>query len=332
MALLVVPTGAVQAVHKLGGVSMLAVLEYLPLVMVDLVPYLLPIGFLLGVVSTYGRLASDQELTAIRMAGVHPVHLLVPGLLIAALMALLTSWLVSSYSPSLKYLRRNYIHQAKEKAFRNLGTAGRELEVEGLSLRFERREDNRLFEVILNIGAEGEEERTIVADWAQLDFEPNVLVVSLSDAHFLSEEGEVESATPRFYVPFDKLFPKRSKDPNRPKYLSSTELRERLKTAQLTSEQRSDYLFHIHSRNAMSATYFVFLILGVGTGLKLRSGTQLAAFTGAVGYAFVYYLLAIRLGPELVNAGAAPPLLAAWATNGLGLLAGSILVYRQLWR
>ena len=44
ISLLVLPTMAVQAVHKLGGVSMLAVLRYLPLVVGELVPYLLPMA------------------------------------------------------------------------------------------------------------------------------------------------------------------------------------------------------------------------------------------------------------------------------------------------
>ena len=45
----------------------------------ELAPYLLPMAFLLGVVSTYGRLAAERELVAIRMAGIHPAAPGPPG-------------------------------------------------------------------------------------------------------------------------------------------------------------------------------------------------------------------------------------------------------------
>jgi lipopolysaccharide export LptBFGC system permease protein LptF len=64
----------------------------------------------------------------------------------------------------------------------------------------------------------------------------------------------------------------------------------------------------------------------------LRSTTQLGAFTGAIGYAFVYYVLDMRLGRVLAATGAVAPLVAAWATNALFLLAGSVLFVRTLWR
>ena len=64
----------------------------------------------------------------------------------------------------------------------------------------------------------------------------------------------------------------------------------------------------------------------------LRSGTQLGAFTGAVGYAFLYYVLAMRLGKQLALAEVVPPSVAAWATDGLFFVFGAVIFYRALWR
>jgi lipopolysaccharide export LptBFGC system permease protein LptF len=64
----------------------------------------------------------------------------------------------------------------------------------------------------------------------------------------------------------------------------------------------------------------------------LRSATPLGAFTGAVGYAFLYYVLALRLGQVLSETGAVPALVAAWATNGIFLLVGAVFFFRALWR
>ena len=79
-------------------------------------------------------------------------------------------------------------------------------------------------------------------------------------------------------------------------------------------------------------TYFVFLILGAPTGLWLRSGTQLSALTGAIGYAFLYYLLSMRLGKELANVGLLGPGLAAWTTNAIYLAIGLFLMRRMVKR
>ena len=76
----------------------------------------------------------------------------------------------------------------------------------------------------------------------------------------------------------------------------------------------------------------MFLLLGIPTGVVLRSSTQLGAFTGASGYTFLYYVLAMRRGKVLAETGAIPPLLAAWATNGLFLAAGLVFFVRALFR
>ena len=87
IALFVLPTTLIQAIHKLEGVDLFVVLRYLPMVLVELVAYLLPMAFLLAVVATYGRLAAERELVAIKMAGIHPARLTLPALAIAVVLS-----------------------------------------------------------------------------------------------------------------------------------------------------------------------------------------------------------------------------------------------------
>ncbi|MEQ1894247.1 MAG: LptF/LptG family permease, partial [Planctomycetota bacterium] len=116
------------------------------------------------------------------------------------------------------------------------------------------------------------------------------------------------------------------------KYLLSSEMARELAGDELVLEKRSTYRYEIQRRHALAATYFLFLLLGIPTGIALRSSTQLGAFTGALGYAFVYYVLAERLGKVLAATGAVSPLVAAWATNALFLLAGMVFFVRTLLR
>jgi lipopolysaccharide export LptBFGC system permease protein LptF len=103
LAVIVFPTVAVQAVNKLGAISVALLATYLPLVIAKLVPYLLPMAFLLAVVATYGRLAADRELIAIHLSGSHPLRLAVPGLMLAAPFVLGTNYLLGEVAPELDY-------------------------------------------------------------------------------------------------------------------------------------------------------------------------------------------------------------------------------------
>ena len=70
----------------------------------------------------------------------------------------------------------------------------------------------------------------------------------------------------------------------------------------------------------------------IPTGLWLRSGNQLAGLGLAAVYAFTYYIVSLRLGRELALSETLPPELAAWTTNGLGLLAGLFLYWKVVRR
>jgi len=103
-------------------------------------------------------------------------------------------------------------------------------------------------------------------------------------------------------------------------------------SGELDERDDRNYRYEIHRRYALSMTYVLFLLLGIPPGILLRSGTQLAAFVGAMGYAFLYYVLAFRLGEILKDSEVLTPVLAAWSTNLLFLVAGAVLCFRTLWR
>jgi lipopolysaccharide export LptBFGC system permease protein LptF len=64
-----VPGVAVSAVSRLPGVDTWAILQFMPLLLAEFIPYVVPVCFLLAVVFTYGRMEADGEWTAIQMSG-----------------------------------------------------------------------------------------------------------------------------------------------------------------------------------------------------------------------------------------------------------------------
>jgi lipopolysaccharide export LptBFGC system permease protein LptF len=334
IALIVVPTVTVQAIHKLQGVGLGAVLHYLPLVIVDLVPYLLPMAFLLGVVATFGRLAADRELAAVAGAGIHPWRVFAPGLVLALPLVLATDWMLSEVAPDWKYEQRSFLRDQSESVFRSFGRGKTELEFGDFALKAARASGNVFHEVILDVPYEGSE-RTIVADAVELLFESDTLVIRFTNAEVLGEEGKLELERPYLRWDLEQLFPRHKKQRDSAKYLKSSEILAELASADAplsSAEKRKDFAYEIHARHALAATYVLFLLLGIPTGVLLKSGTQLAAFTGAVGYAFLYYVLALRLGRELAHFGAVPAVAAAWTTDVLFLATGLWLVRRAFFR
>jgi lipopolysaccharide export system permease protein len=93
---------AFTAIIMLGGLAQQLMLEGLgPMAVLDLMPYLLPIGLQFGlpptllfaVCSVYGRISADNEVIAIKAAGVHPMRIMTPTLILAFLLSLLAVWL-----------------------------------------------------------------------------------------------------------------------------------------------------------------------------------------------------------------------------------------------
>jgi lipopolysaccharide export LptBFGC system permease protein LptF len=359
LGFLVVPAITVQAVQKLGGAGLWAVVHYIPLVLIELVPYLAPIAFLLGVVATFGRLASDNEWTAMASAGVNPLRTLAPGLLLAVGGMLITYHLLATVSPEWKYAQRLFVRNAEVDAFQSLGKGRTQFEIGDFFVDAAGTDGaGTFYEAILGMplgeeedeegsdaaaDAEGEEDAqpgvfVVVADAIRITFEGRVMRVSFQHARAMGENQELTNEAPFYRLSLDDLVGEVKKSREQPKFLTNEQLRSRLAGEvpeggkPLDEKHREDYRFEIQRRLALSSTYVVFLLLGAATGLWLRKGTQLGALSTAVGFALLYYILSMKLGAELAEVRLLPLAVAAWATNALFLAAGLILTWKFLWR
>lgn len=343
LGLVILPTLTVKAVHEVGGVGLQAIFRFMPLVLIELVPYVLPMAFLLACVATFGRLAADNELTAIRMAGMNPGRLLWPGLVLAIPLAFLTDYLLASVAPTWKFEARSFQRRAEVEEFQQLLFERNEIDLGGFSLWAESSQGNRKQNVVLSYedpddeatsgGSGGGGDRmTLTAEEMVLELRDGVLTVGLTNAEAVNDSVQSVSGNSSITFLMEDLKPTKAKGRDKPKYQTSGELRAKLAAGVDDPEQAAEMRYLIQSRRALAATYILFLLLGAPTGVFLRTGTQLAAFTGAMGYAFLYYLLALRLGKELAGWGHVSPELAAWATNGIFLGLGIVFTWRGLFR
>ncbi len=338
MAVAAIPGIAVKAVQMLEGGNLRLMLGYLPLAASELIPYLVPVGFLLAVVATYGRLAADREWTAICMAGIRPARMLLPPLGLAIVLGVATLWILSNVNPELQMDQRNYVRRAAIETFKELNPGRTELSLRGFHLFSQRRSPEGVFEdVIIHVPASGErQERTVWADGARFRFEDHEMLIELFEPHTVLRQGGFADdwtvGHNEIRIDLDELPESALRKPSNPRFHTSAAIWSALQAGGLDPFEERRYSYTLHRRIAIAATYLVFLLLGVPTGLILRRGTQLGALSAAVAYALLYYLVSMHVGKSLVFKSGFPPMIAAWAANGLGLLVAPWLLRKALRR
>ena len=352
MALVAVPCVLVHAVAKVAGIGMAAVLGYVPILLLELAPYLVPIGFLLSVVSTYGRMAADNEWTAIAMAGVHPLRMLRPGILLALVLSAGLYFVEAELSPSLNYHKRTYGKNSAMQLLKSLSPGRTELRFGEFYLSAAERDavDRNLFrQVFLHLPATDEKPaQTIFAQEVQIAVEGSTLLVDLRVPRWADERHDLRVGRLVVRMDLDKVFGTNDKERLHWRYQDSGELASRIERTEslleqggpgalegLSHEQRvippsslRSASYALRTRQSLALICPMFLLLGMPTGLFLRKGSQLASLAVAIGYALVYYIVSMRIGKLLSVNEVVPTWFAAFGTSLVGAALGLVLLAR----
>ncbi|HKX45630.1 MAG TPA: LptF/LptG family permease [Planctomycetota bacterium] len=329
LGFIVFPAVAVSAVQKLGAAGLMAVLSYLPLVGIEIAPYLLSLGFLLAVVTTFGRLAADREWVAIQMSGLHPAWMVLPGLVVAGLLGGATWYAVSTVSPAWKLEQGNFRANVLTEAFRNLAPGRTEIDLGRFYVAAAARDGTAFVDAQIRIPKESGDDLTLVADRVEISFTDTELVVLLANARAVEQGDDFRIGLPTVRIPLDQIFTRSTRDLRRAKYNTSGALVEGLRAGSVPEQFRVEWVLEVHERYAMGATFVVFLLVGIPTGLWLRSGAQLTGLGFAALYAFAYFILSLQVGEGLARNGVLSPALAPWTTNILGGAFGLVFLWRS---
>src|SRR5206468_12781186 len=81
------------------GLTLYQVLEAIPLFIPNMLPYTIPATTLFASCVVYGRLSHDNEVVAIKAAGVHLINILKPALLLGTITTLVTAGLYHTVIP-----------------------------------------------------------------------------------------------------------------------------------------------------------------------------------------------------------------------------------------
>ncbi|MGR3175095.1 MAG: LptF/LptG family permease [Candidatus Scalindua sp.] len=105
---------SVQLLHK--GLDVPSLFSVLPYMALYTIPHALPASLLTATVMTYGRLSADNEITAIRIAGMHLHNIVTPIIVTGVIFSILTLYLNAEVLP------RSYfkVRQLQEKAVKRV--------------------------------------------------------------------------------------------------------------------------------------------------------------------------------------------------------------------
>ena len=356
MVFIAMPGMAVGAVHTLGAAGTLSVLKFVPMMVAVFVPYVLPVALLLVLVSTYKRLADQNEWTAIRMAGVNPYRMLVPAVVLATAAGFGVYSLNAELLPRIKIWQKTLQRQELKNALRNLSRGKTELMIGDffLSSAYRDPEDPETFyDCYIELPSDGATVlKNFYAEAVRFDFDEKSMTAHMYGGRGAADNFEGGFEYLGFSVDLDRMWGDSSgHDFRNSRYQTSKEIERIL--AHIDSEElfmhvflpaariqpppgyfqnwqraRRRLKFAWHQRMSNAATCLMFVLVGVSTGVMLRKGTQLSALAVAVGYAMVYWIASLRLGKQLAQNGAVEAWLGAWGPLAFFSLIGAWLTHR----
>jgi len=92
-----------------NGLGPLQIVAAIPLMLPSMLPYTVPTTTLFATCIVYGRLSSDNEILALKAAGIHIIHVIWPALFLGIVTSIITFSLYLSTIPYTQYLLRTQV-------------------------------------------------------------------------------------------------------------------------------------------------------------------------------------------------------------------------------
>jgi lipopolysaccharide export system permease protein len=191
-----------------GRVSGWEGLELVGLLIPGVLPYALPLGLLTGVLIAFGRMSSQQELTAMKASGRSLGRIARPALLLAGGLALLSAWLNLEIAPSANTeYRRLLVGSAKDNPASVIVPGKLNRQFPGMVIRAAERDGEVLRDFWLwSVDERGRLTQTVHAREARLAPSLNskgegILRVELTDARLEKRQpGDETFASPSSFI------------------------------------------------------------------------------------------------------------------------------------
>ena len=329
-----------------SGLPLLAALQVLMLRLPGFLVLSFPMATLMATLLAYSRLSGSSELTALRSIGVSTRRMVVPGLLIALAMTLLTFVFNDLIVPQANLEATNSLERALGKALTTekgnnvlYSRFGRAKSLEGETVRqlthiFYSRKylAGQMLDITLIDFSRVGQRQMLNAETGRWNEEKSMWEFHNGRIVNIDEKtGTTTSANfDRYFYPFSRDPLEVAKLPTDPGTMTVGQARraERLLRQAGNAKESRRMRVRIQEKFAFPAICLVFGLIGSSLGVRPHSRTSRSQGFGiSVLLIFGYYLMSFIFS-SLGITGTLPPFLAAWLPVAIGL-SGGLWLLRQ---
>ena len=300
-----------------GRVSGWEGLELVGLLIPGVLPYALPLGLLTGVLIAFGRMSSQQELTAMKASGRSLGRIARPALLLAGGLALLSAWLNLEIAPSANTeYRRLLLGSAKDNPASVIVPGKLNRQFPGMVIRAAERDGEVLRDFWLwSVDERGRLTQTVHAREARLTPSLNskgegILRVELTDARlekrqpgdetFASPSSFIQARTTSLEFAASGVFKDGENFQRKLRWLTTSELLDTIDkgwqvapNATRKEKEQGQMLAMTQLMSHLASAFSVFSLAFLAVPLAVRVGRSetFVNATIALGIALSYYLL-----------------------------------------
>jgi lipopolysaccharide export system permease protein len=292
------------------GVSLGEVLGIIGYIMPAFLELTFPMALLLGVLMGFGRMSTDQEMTAARACGVSLYRLAVPVLLVALAVYALSSYFAFSLRPWANSNLRDKLYELsqtrtsagmKEKIF-NSNFPGLVVYVDEMS-----DSDSSMKGVMISDARDSRNQNTIIAKRGVILPDPkhDSITLRLFDGSIFGIEPENNATHVTSFKTYDLSVNTEESlgvsdvDPGEMTYAA---LRADIKGARAKGKPDYPAETEMASKYTVPFATMLFALLGISLGLKPARGGHSERFGVSVALFFLYYSL-MRVGETLAQRG-----------------------------
>ena len=297
--------------------------------------YIIPLATLTGTLLAFGRLSSDNEITALKAIGFNLYKLMIPAIIIGLILSFFSIMLNDRLIPDMHFAIRKLLFEIgmkKPAACLEEGTFVKAFD--DYIIFIHEIDGNKLKGVRIYQPQKGRPTRTITAERGELIPMSEKKMIALKLINGSSDEPNAEDPTSFYKLNFKTYYltlnlqdqlsgkdiEKKAKD------MAFRELIKKIKDPACSPKSLLLSKIEFHKKISLSFASLVFVMIGLPLALLAKREEKFIGFGLGLAVFIIYYLL-LSTGKALVLQGVFPPAVSMWFPDILIATAGIMLFW-----
>ncbi|MDP6686339.1 MAG: LptF/LptG family permease [Candidatus Omnitrophota bacterium] len=304
-----------------------------------LLSYTIPMAALCATLLVFGRLSSDNEITAMRAAGINLYRLTAPLIITGLILSLFSVVLNNRLLPAAHFASRKIIKNIGVKNPTDFLEAGTFIKsFKNYIIFIHKIDKHKLSGIRIYQLQEDNPTRTIIAKEGEFIPLENQNAIKLKLINGTSDEPNPKNPLHFYKLNFktyyltlnlDEAFQSGEYIDKKPKEMNFQEITLELKRLGAHHIDAPSLIAEYHRKVSISFASLVFILIGISLGIYTRRGEKTVQFAIALAVIVVYYLL-MAGGMAIALKGIAPIPLWMYIPNGVLTILGLILFKKTI--